>query len=119
MELPKPVLVASGGLVGAGTRWALLQVADDAAWALVGMNAIGSFVLGMLIHGALRGDGSRRLGVGVGFCGALTTFSTLAVDAAHHLDAGSPLDGAGLLLASVVTGLVALLGGMATRRESA
>ncbi len=100
-------------------RWALLHAADGAGWALVGINAVGCLILGMVVHGALRADDRRRLALGVGFCGALTTFSILALDTARHLDSGSPLDAAALLLISLVTGVVALVAGAATRRAGA
>lgn len=67
-------LLAVAGALGAvvramaGERWP--------PWGVVAVNVAGSFVLGLVV-GAEAGR-SVRLVVGVGFCGALTTFSTFA-----------------------------------------
>jgi CrcB protein len=51
------------------------------------VNLVGAFVLGALLEGLVRRGPDvanrqrARLLIGVGFCGALTTFSTLAVEA--------------------------------------
>lgn len=118
MELPKPTLVALGGVAGAAARWAAFELADDAAWALVVVNSLGAFVLGLLAHGLLKGDPNRRLVVGVGFCGSFTTFSTLAVDIARDLDRGAPGDAVLLLVVSLAAGLAAGSLGMNTRRST-
>ena len=116
VELPKPMLVALGGMAGAAARWAVLEPTDGAAWALVAVNSVGAFVLGLLAHGLRRGDPQRQLVVGVGFCGAFTTFSTLAVDLAGDLDRGAPGRALLLLGVSVVAGLAATSLGLRTGR---
>lgn len=117
MELPKPILVAAGGIAGATARWVALEATDGAAWALISINSLGAFILGLLAHGILRGDERWRALVGVGFCGALTTFSTFAVDIAADLDRGAEGSAAVLLVAGLVAGLAAGAAGMATRRS--
>lgn len=107
VELPKPMLVALGGMTGAAARWAVLEPTNGAAWALVAVNSVGAFVLGLLAHGFRRGGPPRRLVLGVGFCGAFTTFSTLAVDVAGDLDRGAPGEAVVLLVVSLGAGLVA------------
>lgn len=68
------LLVAVFGAVGAlvrseaGARWPV--------WGVVAVNVAGSFVLGLLAGSSE----TTRLALGVGFCGALTTFSTFT----HH-----------------------------------
>jgi len=118
VELPKPTLVALGGVVGAAARWATLELADGAAWAMVAVNSLGAFVLGLLAHGMLHGVPNKRLIVGVGFCGAFTTFSRFAVDVALHLDQGSAGDALLLLVVSLGAGLVAGALGMNTGRST-
>lgn len=118
VELPKPGLVALGGVAGAATRWAALDLADRAAWALVAVNGVGAFLLGLVVHGLLRHNAGPRLLLGVGFCGSLTTFSTLAVDIASDLDRGETTGALVLLAASLAVGLVAATAGGAMRRGS-
>lgn len=66
------VLVAVAGAVGAVLR---AEAADRwPPWGVVAVNVAGSLVLGLL---ADRSE-DVRLVLGVGFCGALTTFSTFA-----------------------------------------
>lgn len=77
------LLVALGAAVGAPLRFLTMHVLRSrfGATPTVGtlsVNIAGSFVLGVAaatgLHGAWLGL------VGVGFCGALTTFSTLALE---------------------------------------
>ncbi len=119
MEPPKPILVAAGGIAGAGLRWAALDLTDQAIWALIAVNALGGFLLGLVVHGLLRGSRARRLLLGVGFCGSFTTFSTFAVEVARDLDAGSQGDAALTVSASLGVGLLAAALGAATGRTSA
>lgn len=118
VDLPKSMLVAAGGAVGAGMRWAALDLTGDATWALVSINSAGAFLLGMIVHGVLIGDLRRRLLVGTGFCGALTTFSTFAVDLALDLDRGAWGGALALTAIGMGAGLAAGAAGMATFRET-
>lgn len=118
VELPKPGLVALGGVAGAATRWAAFELTDQADWCLVAVNGLGAFLLGIIAHSLLRHHASWRLMVGVGFCGSLTTFSTLAVAVASDLDRGATMDGLMLLVVSIGAGLAAGLFGQASRGGS-
>lgn len=77
------LLVALGAAVGAPLRYLANHGirarfgGTPAAGTLV-VNIAGSFVLGLLV-GAGAGSAPLAL-VGIGFCGALTTFSTLALE---------------------------------------
>ena len=74
------VLVAVGGAVGASVRYLLGHVLDRSGrlpWGTVAANLAGSFVLGVVV-GLGPGEHLRAL-VGLGFCGALTTYSAFAV----------------------------------------
>ena len=116
MELPKPIAVALGGILGTALRWAVLDAAGGAGWALVLVNTVGSLLLGAVVHGILHRRGDLRLLLAVGFCGSLTTFSTLALELALRLDEGRILDAVGLGVVSLACGLTAALVGGATRK---
>lgn len=104
--------VALGGVAGAAARWWVHTLWPDGAesWATLGVNVLGSAVLGWLV----AGDGARSpaavAAVGAGFCGSFTTFSAFSLIVAEHLDAGRP--GAGIVhavlsLAAAVAAAVA------------
>lgn len=101
--------VCVGGFVGAVARAALsdqLTHAPDAwPWATFAVNLAGAFVLGYV---AVRlGDRLhlRRLFIGTGFCGALTTFSTMQLEIVAMLDAHAYLLAGAYVIASVTLGL--------------
>jgi CrcB protein len=74
-----PVLVALGAAVGAPLRYWLAQRLDREGVPL-GIwlaNVVGSTLLGLLV--AVGTDGRALALLGVGFCGAFTTYSTFAV----------------------------------------
>jgi fluoride exporter len=118
VELPKPMTVAAGGAAGAALRWIVLDAADDALWSLVTVNTVGAFLLGMVVHGILDRGHTVRLLLGVGFCGALTTLSTLALAVAARLDDGRAFDAFGVATTSVGLGLAAAVVGASTRRRA-
>jgi CrcB protein len=70
------LLVGVGGTVGALARF-LVDVAVGGRRATLAVNVLGSVVLGA-VAAAPAGDATSAL-VGVGFCGAFTTFSSFAV----------------------------------------
>ena len=70
--------VALGAAVGAPLRYAASHVLDRGVpWGTILVNVSGSFVLG-LVAGSGLSPGSRAF-LGIGFCGALTTYSAFAV----------------------------------------
>lgn len=77
------LLVALGAAIGAPLRYAVTQLLRDrGATTHLGtlvVNVVGSFVLGLLVGGGVEGNALAL--VGAGFCGALTTMSTLALEA--------------------------------------
>ncbi|MDE0134754.1 MAG: CrcB family protein [Acidimicrobiaceae bacterium] len=103
MSLRVAATVAAAGIVGAVVRWGIAARLDD-NWALLIVNVIGCGVVGWATarHEQTRhrglvqpGMGSRSRGIAgpspgltVGFCGALTSMSALALQLARHLDDG-------------------------------
>ena len=105
-------VVALGGAVGTLARYGLGQLSFGPGqwpWATFLANLGGSLLLGAAV--AVLGPdpaGSRRLGhllVGAGFCGALTTYSALAVEVDELLRAGAVEIAAVYGGASVVLGI--------------
>lgn len=76
------------------------------------VNAAGSLLLGVITALALRGQVSDDVAtiVGTGFCGALTTFSTFAVETVRLLEEGAFEDATKhiALNASIAIGLAAV-----------
>lgn len=83
MSLVDALLVALGAAVGTPLRfltnhWVRQRLGGTPAAGTLVVNVVGSFVLGLLVGaGAV---GAPMALVGIGFCGALTTFSTLALE---------------------------------------
>jgi fluoride exporter len=118
----RAVAIAAGGAVGASCRWFVVEASGSHRfpWPVLLVNLVGSLVLGVLLaeepehpraHVALHDFGA------IGFCGALTTFSTFAVEIVELIDRG---DGAYAVLygiASVAGAIVAVLTGAALMRR--
>ncbi len=76
------LLVVLGAVVGAPLRFVVAWwLDDDWPWGTLLVNVAGSFVLGLCSGWSL--DGEELALVGVGFCGALTTYSSFAVQTAE------------------------------------
>lgn len=106
----RPLLVGLAGAAGALTRWGVQSALGLAPWTTVGINIVGSLLLGLLAGAAAgRIPEAVRLAVGTGFLGAFTTFSTFSLDVAHELDGGRAGRAAAVVTASVVLGVVAAL----------
>ncbi|ANH37305.1 Putative fluoride ion transporter CrcB [Nocardioides dokdonensis FR1436] len=75
------LLVGVGGAVGAALRWWLGVRLDGVRLPLGTLlaNLAGSLLLGLFVGLALRGHALALLGTG--FCGALSTYSSFAVQA--------------------------------------
>ncbi len=77
------VLVAVGAAVGAPLRylanhWVRERLGGTAVAGTLVVNVVGSLVLGALVGAGATGAPLAL--VGIGFCGGLTTFSTLALE---------------------------------------
>lgn len=113
-DIPTPALVATGGVAGAAVRWAVDAGLDDATVAggsapVLLVNIAGAFLLGWLLASP-HAKRSRVVAlIGIGFCGSLTTMSTLAVDTAVRLDRGEWTSGLGGTALHVALGIGAVL----------
>jgi fluoride exporter len=113
------VYLAIGGALGTLARYGAGWLAggwegDGFPWATFVINVVGSFMLGAVIAFADRSIISPELRtvLGVGFCGAFTTFSTFSVEALALMQAGQTGRAAIYVIGSVVTGLLAAMAGM-------
>lgn len=110
------LLVAVGAAVGAPARYLVNHLtrerfgATPAAGTLV-VNAVGSLVFGLVVGAGLTGAPLAL--VGIGFCGALTTFSTLALELWDALADDRGVEAAALTLASLLLGVGAAWAGWA------
>lgn len=105
-----------GGCAGAYARYRVnLQVptpADTLPVATIAVNLLGAFLLGFLLEGLARlgkDKGARRtmrLGIGTGFIGAFTTYSTFAVEADQLLRHGASITAILYVAISIVGGLL-------------
>lgn len=90
--------IAVGGAVGAVMRWLVASSIQKFAagsafpWGTLGVNAIGSLLLGFLfvwfVERSTAGE-LVRLAVTVGFLGAFTTFSTYSLESVRLLQEGA------------------------------
>lgn len=122
--LPGPaltILVGVFGAIGTAAREALslaIPKLDGLPVAILGINLVGAFCLGVLLEALLRrgpdagGGRAIRLALGTGLLGGFTTYSTLAADAAELLMHGSGWLGLGYALGSVLLGTAASFGGI-------
>lgn len=100
-----------GGAAGALARAALVEACGDPApawpWVTFGVNVAGALLLGYLVtrlQERLPLSTYRRPFLATGFCGALTTFSTIQVELLKMLEAGRIGTAAAYLAGSVLAG---------------
>lgn len=114
------LLVALGGATGAcmrflTDRWVQARHDTGFPWGTLVVNAIGSFILGFLTGTAVFGVPVPLLQslLGVGFCGALTTFSTFGYESVRLLADGARLfavlNVVGTVLAGIGSGVVGVV----------
>ena len=107
--------IFAGGVAGTLIRAGLVEAfppdVGHWSWPTFAVNVAGAFVLGFIVTAPprlLERFVHPRALIGIGFCGALTTFSTLQLELLHMLDDGR----IGLALvyagASVAAGLAAV-----------
>lgn len=113
------VAFVAAGAVGAPLRY-LLDIAISRRargafpWATLAINVSGSFLLGLLTGLGLHHGLSRtaRTVLGVGFCGAYTTFSTFTFETVRLVEDGAPavafLNAAAMLLAGALAAAAGL-----------
>ena len=115
------VLVAAGGLAGVLARYGITRATmhtDALIWSTVAINVVGSFLLGLLVASSWF-SAEVRDGIGIGFLGGFTTFSTFSVQIVLEVEGGRAGTAFAYLLASVVGGIAAAIVGYALGRNLA
>lgn len=104
-----------GGFLGTVGRAELAQALpfspDRWPWATFAVNIIGAFLLGYFttrLQERLPLSAYRRPLLGTGFCGGLTTFSTMQLELLRILDAGNVALAFAYAFVSVVVGFLAV-----------
>lgn len=102
------VLIVVGAALGAPLRYLAdraVQAGHDTVfpWGTLAVNVAGSAVLGFLA--ALPAGGGVMAFAGTGFCGALTTYSTLGYETVRLAEEGARFHAVANAAASIVAGL--------------
>jgi CrcB protein len=114
--------VGAGAAVGGILRFAAYEATVSLAshrarpWATVGVNVLGSFVLGCATASTNLPRRTKLL-LGTGVCGAFTTFSAFSVDVVGFLEAERFAAAAGYVCATNAGAVSAALAGFAVARR--
>jgi CrcB protein len=114
--------IAIGGAAGAGVRWAILTAFPGGPfpWPVFAVNVAGSLLLGVVLAEEWSHPSARLLlhdGAGIGFCGGLTTFSTVSLEVVNLVRDGRPVLAAVYLVTSVAAALAGVVGGAGLLRR--
>jgi CrcB protein len=109
------VFVVAGAMLGAPARYLTdraIQRRHDTVfpWGTFTVNVIGCLILGVVVGAVTRGvlATSGQALLGIGFCGALTTYSTLSYETMRLAETGAKL----FAIANIAAGVVAGMGAM-------
>jgi fluoride exporter len=109
-----------GGALGTVLRVGLLEAVGEGApgwpWATFAVNVVGAFLLGYLVTALPPATRHRPLWT-TGFCGGLTTFSTLQVELFRMLEAGRVGVAVAYGGASLLAGLIGVESGVVAGRR--
>jgi CrcB protein len=108
------LFVVLGAVVGAPLRYLTDRFVQGRhssrlPWGTFTVNVAGSFILGALAASPV--DGALAALVGIGFCGALTTYSTFSFETVRLVEDGAYGHAFVNVIGSIGAGLVAAVGG--------
>lgn len=103
--------IAALGAMGCLSRyllsnWVYGKLGRAFPYGTFAVNIIGSFILGLIMELGMHGTlipSNLRMGLTVGFCGGLTTFSTFSYETFRLLEDGELLIASANVLLSVIT----------------
>jgi CrcB protein len=105
------LMVCLGAAVGAPARYLTdraIQSRHDTVfpWGTLTVNVVGSLILGLLVGAASRHELPAEIvaAVGTGFCGALTTYSTLGFETVRLAEDGARFYALLNVMASLLAG---------------
>ena len=113
-------LVGLGGVIGVLARYGIGRATagtEALIWSTVGINVVGSFVLGLLVATSWFSNDTREA-LGVGLLGGFTTFSTFSVQFVLEVEGGRMGTAVVYVLASVLGGIAAAWAGYAIGRAA-
>ena len=106
--------VCLGAAVGAPLRYLTdravqRRLGAGLPWGTLVVNVAGSLLLGLVtgVAGQQTGDAALVAGVGIGLCGAFTTYSTFAYETWQLVEDGAAASAALNVLVSVLAGVAA------------
>jgi CrcB protein len=110
------LFVAIGAAVGAPLRYLTdrsVQARHNHGfpWGTFTVNMVGSFILGVLTAAAAAFGPVITTLIGLGFCGALTTYSTFSYETLRLLEDDAPLKAVANIAGSVLLGVAAAAAG--------
>jgi fluoride exporter len=112
------LLIALGGALGSVARylvdgWVHTHAGATFPWGTLVVNITGSLLLAFLVRWleGVAAPAEWRGLLGLGFCGAYTTFSTFGYEAAGLMQSGQSARAASYVVASVVLSLLAVFVG--------
>ncbi|MEQ9260650.1 MAG: fluoride efflux transporter CrcB [Roseovarius sp.] len=114
--------VALGGALGASARYlasvgTMRLVGPGFPWATLGVNVLGSFLMGVIVVVLARESGTRFAPfLMTGVLGGFTTFSAFSLDALTLYERGQAGLAAAYVGASVILSLLAIVAGLALAR---
>jgi CrcB protein len=125
VSIKKYIYIAAGGAVGAVIRVAVKSIPFAAPGGITIFNTLlvnlfGSFALALFLGLALEVlnlEAELRMGIGTGFMGGLTTFSTLCKESNLLFVAMKPQIALGYLTASIFFGMFCAFAGTAAARR--
>lgn len=123
LRLDVVLVVFAGGCLGGWVRYALIRAWGGPIgrfpWSTFAVNVAGAFILAVVVVVAVELAPSRYLRplVGTGFCGTLTTFSSVVVAVDQLYVHGHPRTATAYLLATIVGGLAAASLGLVLGRS--
>ena len=116
LDIRELAAIFAGGFLGALARAEVAVLLPyrigEWPWATFTVNVVGAFVLGYVttrLQERLPVSAYRRPLLGTGFCGALTTFSTMQVELLRMFDQGLVGMAMAYALASVAAGFLGVM----------